>query len=158
MRKAQLEIMQTAFVVLIIIGLLAFSLIFIVLIQRSSAERKMQYFQALSEAKKSQVLKYLPELRCSFSNVPVSDCIDIQKAFLFREKVRENELFYRGILGNLLVRIESADKNLIKEGVVLYDASLQNSSIGHFEIPVLLYDGRSKKKSMGVMIVDSYYG
>ena len=156
MKKAQLEIMQTVFVTLIIIGLFAFTIIFVVLMQKSSTDKKMQYFQTLSQAKQSQVLKFLPELQCSFNNIAVSDCLDLLKVVSFKEKVKENELFYKSILGNLNVSVRSFDKSVLKKDMVIYESILQNSSITHFEMPVLLYDVRINKKEFGLLIVDSY--
>ena len=75
-KKAQLQVMQTIFIVLFLFVLLSIFVIIIMAKNRSNTIERLEQLEVMSEYKKSQIIDNLPELRCSFENVILNDCYD----------------------------------------------------------------------------------
>ena len=93
-KRAQLEMMQTAFILLILFVLFTLALIFFIGYQKTNLRNKERDIQNLDIVKKSQVLNFMPELQCSFDKIVYHDCYDLEKVMAFKEKYDPNSASY----------------------------------------------------------------
>src|SRR3989344_4791665 len=148
MKKAQLQIMENVFILLIIFFILIIAFIFVVMLQSGEQKKKLDEIHTLELIKKSQVLNFLPEMQCSDNNNLNPDCYDLLKIFSFQEKLQEERYksYYKTLLGDVYINIirfdpspEIPDDKRVVFDIVLYDSPKPKSS-GYKEVqfPVLL--------------------
>jgi len=101
-----LQIMENAFILLIIFIILVIAFIFVVSFQKADQKEKEAEFKQLELVKKSQVLNFLPEMQCSDNNQLSPDCYDILKIESFMSQVKEDHLYYNNLLGNIKITIK----------------------------------------------------
>jgi len=75
-KKAQIQMGESVAIIIIILILIIFSFIFYSKIKASSITEKDVLFQELDIVKLSQIVYSLPEIQCSFAEVPDYGCID----------------------------------------------------------------------------------
>src|SRR3989338_1946725 len=130
-KKAQLQIMENIFAIVIIVIILAIAFVFMVAVDRQEQRSREQDIAALDVVKKSQVLNFLPELKCSDNNNLDPDCYDILKIEAFTQQVSEDNFYYRTLLGNMKIEIVRYDpspevNNELKKNFLLKDTARQN--------------------------------
>ena len=108
-KKAQLEIMQTAFVLLIVFVLLVIVFFMVIASYNRQVKSKAQDSIVLNDINRYQTMNFLPELKCSFSGVYTYECYDLQKLDSFKTQVVTNELYYKNIFGYLKLTIGRYD-------------------------------------------------
>ena len=104
-KKAQLETMQTVFIVLFLFISLFFVLVVVVAKDKANARTQIEQLVLLTEYKKAQIMDYLPELRCSFENVILKDCYDKLAIDSFANTVSKNQLYYNQLFGHAKLQL-----------------------------------------------------
>jgi len=109
-KKAQIEMGETIFVVIIIIVLIVLGIKFMGTEQGKSIEKKVDKFKELDAIVVAQLTTSLPEVSCSYSGVRSSSCFDTTKVAAF-EKLLTNDSdlvmeYYYEQLGNVNITIE----------------------------------------------------
>lgn len=159
-KKAQLEIMQNAFILLTIIIIFAFVLVFVMMMNRSAQRDRLEEFRELELIKKSQVLNFLPEMQCSDNNNLDPDCYDLHKIIEFEKHVKDsaknNLFFYQSLLGHLKISIKqyeiSPDFSGLKQEWTVYDDPPKDDK-GSKKVffPVRIRDGVDDESYFGVV-------
>ena len=101
--------MENVFVLLIIFIILVMAFVFVMILQKSAQQDKMDEFKELEMIKKAQVLNFLPEMQCSDNNNLDPDCYDIFKIEIFKKYLETDKLYYRSLLGNIKIEVSRYD-------------------------------------------------
>jgi hypothetical protein len=177
-KKAQLEMMQTAFILLILFVLFTLALIFFIGYQKTSLRRKERDIQNLDIVKKSQILNFMPELQCSFDRIVYHDCYDLEKVKAFQERFRNEpryKEFYGSMFGDLRITyaryvpeassprgwdpeaLPPDDENFetsAKENVVVPFSDSKQKNLRRVQFPVSLYDPTTLRHHFGVIYLE----
>jgi hypothetical protein len=162
MRKAQLQIMENIFVLIILFVILAISLIFVIGFQKTQYNAKLEELKELELIKKSQILSFLPEMQCTTNQDIEADCYDILKIEAFTQQIQTNPDYYNPLLGNIRIEIKRLNpspgipesQRWDKEWLV-YDNALQGSIFTQ-QVPVLLRNATANKDYFGVIFLEVY--
>ncbi|MCM2325764.1 MAG: hypothetical protein NDI94_04825 [Candidatus Woesearchaeota archaeon] len=156
-KKAQLEIMQSAFSLLIIFFIIAIAVIFFVVQMKSMNNQKLDQFLIISQIKKSKNIALLPEVQFTSENIAVSDHYDKAALMAFKEIIDNNQIYYRPLFQNVKLRLDEYDfKTGWKEQVIFDYSPKQFSDMKEFQIPVALTDPEEYRKSFGVIYLEVY--
>jgi hypothetical protein len=159
-RKAQLQIMENAFILLFIFIILIIAFVFVVAFQKSGRQEQRDEFKELELMKKAQILNFLPEIQCSRNNDISPDCIDILKMEAFKEKLESPAgQEYRALFGNVKITVMrlNVESGEWENYWIVYDNPKPNG-IKAFPYPVLLFDpvADAKKNSFGIVYIEVY--
>jgi hypothetical protein len=159
MKKAQLQIMENAFILLIIFIILVFAFIFVINMQQSGQRQKVQEFNELELIKKSRVLNFMPELQCSDNNNFKPDCYDMYKIESFKKEVQNNKLFYESLLGKINLTIMRYDPDADEwtgQWTVYDNPKADFKGIRRAQFFVILYNATEKLYYLGVVYLGVY--
>ncbi|MBT4351175.1 hypothetical protein HOD20_01475 [archaeon] len=177
-KKAQLEMMQTAFVLLILFVVFTLVGIFYIGYQKTGIRAKQREIEGLEIIKRSQVLNFLPELQCSFDGIVYHDCYDSQKIAAFREQIQnpEKEYFYRTLLGDISIIISKFNGRILERGwtdpnfekydpenpnpqrqiQIIDEETIKEKDKRLIQFPVSIYDPNNDVYDFGVIFLEIY--
>jgi hypothetical protein len=156
-KKAQLEIMQTAFVLMIVFMILV--IVFFIGMSRynSGLKAKNEDNIVMNDINRYQIMNFLPELKCSFGGVYIYECYDKQKLESFKIQVVNNQLYYRDIFGYLKLSIGTYGSSGALTEEIIFENPRENyvnkMFISH---PIIIYDNEKKQADEGVMSLEIY--
>lgn len=164
-KRAQLQIMENTFILMVIFLILILALIFVIAVQRSNQQDKLQELQELELIKKAQVLNFLPEMQCMEGieeDIDIDpNCYDIKKIEVMTE-IFENDLdYYPELIGHVRILIRKFDPspevNEWTDEWLVYDKP-KGEYLGHREVqfPVILRDVTSKSDYFGIIYLGVY--
>jgi len=171
MRKAQLQIMQSTMILLLLFIILGIAFIFFMYGQRSSVKEKMDKYTDMGLSKRAKILNYMPELLCSSSNVLSYDCFDIDKIAAFSDVFSSYESYYVSLIGPGRIKLMLFDSKTLSwsdpdgnsidfqgpDGYVLYDNPKPNyKESRRINIPISIYNATENKHYFGVMEAEFY--
>ncbi len=160
-KKAQLQIMENIFVLLIIFAILAMAFVFVMIMQKSAQKDKIEEFKELEMIKKAQIMNFLPEMQCSDNNNLDPDCYDILKIEVFKKYLDKDKLYYRPLLGNIKIEIYMYDPSPeinkeIKKWELFDNPPRQYRGILPVRFPVLLKDSVENSDYFGYIVLSVY--
>lgn len=160
-KKAQLQIMENAFILLVIFIILIIAFVFVVSFQKAEQKDKEREFLQLELIKKSRILNFLPEMQCSDNNNLDPDCYDLFKIESFTKTVNEHKFYYQPLLGNIKITIKrydpSPDINKWFDTWEVYDFPKEPfNGIMPIEFPVLLKDSVNSTNYFGIIFLGVY--
>jgi hypothetical protein len=165
-KKAQLQIMENAFILLIIFIILVIAFIFVMSFQRAEQKDKEAEFKKLELVKKSQVLNFLPEMQCSDNNQLSPDCYDILKIESFMTQVNDDHVYYNSLLGNIKITIKRYEPSpdcdcpnndrWLKTWDIYNNPKEEDKGSLHIQYPVLLADTVNNANYFGVIFLEVY--
>ena len=143
MKKAQLQVMENTFVLLVIFLILMIGVVFVASSQRKAGLAKLEMFKERDTIIKSRVLDFLPEMACKDD----PNCYDILKIIAFKEVIAEKP-YYHGLLGNIYLIVRRYDPspenpdymNFVEEWVVYNNTKKEYKGHTELRFPVLLRD------------------
>ena len=164
-KKAQLQIMENIFILIIIFLILILALVFVIAVQKTNQRDKVRELQELELIKKSQILNFLPEMQCMEGIEDKIDidpnCYDIKKIEVMTE-IFENDLdYYPELIGHVRILIRKFDPspevNSWEKEWLVYDKP-KADFIGYREVqfPVLLRDVTTNSDYFGVIYLGVY--
>jgi hypothetical protein len=161
MAKAQIHMMESAMVVLVIFLLIAFGLIFFIGQQQATAREKLAEYNNINMMKKTEVLGFLPELQCTFDGVVDGNCYDLIKLMHFSEIYSANDFYYRSLIGNLKITIMQFDpspgQNRYVRVIELYDYNKSvDKGYKHMSFPIQLYNASINAYYFGIINISIY--
>jgi hypothetical protein len=157
MKKAQLEIMESAFVLIIIFAILSIAIIFVIAQQRGASKDQLEQYLILSHMKKSSAISLLPEVQYSTGTVSSSDHYDRIALLSFKDTVESNRLYYTQLFQNVRLRVDEFDYLSGWTEYELFDFSpSEYESMMEFIIPVVLVDPETYDKTLGVIYLEMY--
>lgn len=160
-QKAQLQMGETIFAVIIILLLIVFGLVFFKETQKDELTQKKAAFLDLDSVAVAQYMSSLSEIQCSILEVKELSCFDIEKMNAFK-KLRTNyplltSEYYFSKLGNAYVYVDEIYPQ--EKTFVIYNNTLSDD-INHNEqfiiIPVSLFDPITKTYSFGTLYMRVY--
>lgn len=160
-KKAQLQIMENIFILIIIFIILILALVFVIAVQRSNQQDKVRELQEIELIKKSRVLNFLPEMQCSDNNDLDPDCYDILKIEAMQEIFDQDKDYYPELIGQVRILVRKFDPspevNSWEKEWLVYDKP-KADFIGYREVqfPVLLRDVTSNSDYFGVIYLGVY--
>ncbi len=153
--KAQLQIMQTIFALFIIFIILIIGFIFVIGKQRSSMRTQLEQSLILTNYKKAQIINVLPELQCSRLRVSVRDCYDKLAINALTKKIKENDFYYKTILGNSKISIIEYSPISGWDTIELYNNPIEKyKSKKVYHLPSIIFYPEKKIKNFGVIEIE----
>ncbi len=156
MKQAQLQTMQTIFILIIVFFLGSLIVIFLVSNQQYSQNNRELQKMIMLDIKKTQIVDYLPELKCSQNTNYALDCFDKYAIKSFLENYESNQLYYTGLLGFMKIIIIEYDTNNSTETVV-YNHELENYETKRvYSLGISILDPIERKIKPGVLHVEIF--
>ena len=162
-KKAQLQIMENAFAMIIIFIILIIAVVFVFVYQRNEQVQRQKEFAELEVLKKSWILNFLPEMQCSDNNVIDPDCYDLLKMDSFARKVNEagEDDYYQRLLGYVKISVEWIDPSpdinrQIAEWDIYDNPPKEYKGVREIPLPVTLRDVVNNSNYFGVVYLGAY--
>lgn len=150
MKKGQIQIQETIFVLFAVILILALGMIFFFNTQKGSVEEIYQEYQEEKFENMLLTVPNLPELKCS-ELLEEKECIDLYKARAFSQLSGQSVL-YRGEFGYKEINLEVGN-----EKVKIYQQIKPGSeNLRVINSLVSVYDPKTKKNLIGVLEIKWY--
>jgi hypothetical protein len=151
-RKAQLDIMQTAFVIIFAFLVLIVAFFFVMSIYTKDLKTKVNQGMVLDGNSRYQTVNFLPELKCTQAGVYDYECYDLQKIRVFRAQADSDIFYYKDIFGYVKFSISiPPDEELIINNSK--PDFLTKTIIRH---PILIYDNEKKEMREGELNLEIY--
>ena len=154
-RKAQLELMQTVFVLIFLFLSLFIMFVVIVFKEKTNANLQTEQLIVLTQYKKSQIIDYLLELRCSLENVVLKDCYDKHAINSFPNTISMNSEYYTSLFGHAKITINEFNGDW-QTTEIFSNVPENKQDTKTFYNPVLIHDSIEKKKYFGVIEIEIY--
>lgn len=157
-KKAQIKLFESIAVLIVFVFLVSIGMRFYSGMQMQQFEDAQREFFQLNSIKASITISNLPEITCSFSGTSETACLDYSKVRAWYELSESDNLkfllYYLPILGNSEIYIEEIYPG---SGTWLLYNATQGNSFDYMRVPVTIYDPITKKNSLGVLHVKTYY-
>lgn len=164
--KAQLQVTETIFIVIIIILIIAFSLQFLAKTEEIDFMETQKTFKELDDITFSQLTSALTEVQCSHLDVRSLSCMDKVKMESFIELLSRNRdltaEYYFSQLKNAKIEVvtvycEACTPADIPAPYVLYENTIDGSyETETFTMPVNIYDSFTEEYNFGYLLLERY--
>ena len=104
-KKAQMKMGETIAVLIVFFLLLFFGIFFYSGIEKRQATQKISEIQQKTSIDISQIVTFLPELKCTSEDISQTLCLDILKAEAFKDFSQQNSEYYQSIFGNTKIEL-----------------------------------------------------
>ncbi len=153
-RKGQISMFETITVLFIFMVLIALSMIFYFKAQRNDVKKMIRESNRLESVNIAERASFLPELRCSFSNIAVINCIDLLKAEKFNSLASDEPEIYYDLFrfSNITLKQVYPEEG---EWELYYRASNYTYKSETW-IPVSIFNASSSSFNFGILIVESF--
>ena len=161
MKKAQIQISESIFAVIIILFLIILAIVFSSGAEKDTAQKKYQDYLDLGTISLSQYAASLSELQCSTLEVRDLSCFDVDKLSAFVNLTKNHNLlvaeYYFSQIGNANITVEQIYPEK-KTWYIYYNGFEENVSYEQKAVilPTSLYDGVKKKYGFGVVYITKY--
>ncbi|MBC8500600.1 MAG: hypothetical protein ISS25_01015 [Nanoarchaeota archaeon] len=163
-RKAQIQMGESIAIIIVLLILMVFAFIFYSRIKEASIMEKKTLFEELDVVKLAQIAYSLPEVQCSFAEVPDYGCIDKLKFIYLAKMINESfdgsnksiYFYYRELFGTAKISLDKIENNGDIESWDLYKTNRTWSSKNTIFMPIVLYDPSTDKNTFGVLVVEKY--
>ncbi len=171
MKKAQLQMGETIFVVIIILFLIIIGMVFLYGHEEESIFKSEREFYELDSVALGQLITNLPELACSVAGTKQQSCFDKSKVESFSKILYQNSdiamEYYFEKLGNVNITIEEVYPEEGKRWEIYvnnFDINYTDTDLGMLiqsygttlKIPILIKDPTTNKNSFGILYVTKY--
>lgn len=159
MKKSQMQIMESIFVLIIFFFLLVFGLIFYASFSQTESQQSYEERMKLMALESAQRIQYMPELQCTKGGGYVkSDCVDLYKVESFDKIKGSYKQAYSKYFPNTLVKIKLVYPKNMQKDWVLYNYTSNTSSSGmRYHMPVSLYNATAQEHYFGYVMVEARY-
>lgn len=150
MKKGQIQIQETIFVLFSVLILLVIAMIFFFSFQKGNVEEIYQDYQESKFQEMLLTVPNLPEIKCS-ELTKEEECIDLYKARAFSE-ISSQGVLYRGEFGYKEINLEVGS-----EKIIIYQQQKVNyENLRVINSPVSVYDPKTEKYKIGVLEIKWY--
>lgn len=158
-KKAQIKLFESIAVLIVFVFLVSIGMRFYSSIQMQDFEDAQRDFFQMNSIKASTIISHLPEITCSFAGTSETACFDLHKIYAWNSLMSDSQNivfanYYLPLLGNSEIVVEEVYP--LTNSWIIYNNSLE-SSFDYMRIPITIYDPVTKKNSVGVMHVKTYY-
>ena len=155
MRKGQIQIQETVFVLIIFFIIILLGMVFFFQVQSANISKIYNDFQEDRFYNIIMWVQDMPELKVP-DGLGTKQCIDYYKALSFSDLSEDNKDKYIGDFGNTEIFLKT-EEELNREGVKLYsNIPLRFSNVRIINSPVCLYDERDEKHKVAYLEVKWY--
>ena len=161
MKRAQMQMGETIFVIIIIILLIVFGIVFASGAEEIEMQRRSNEFLDLSTVSLSEYALSLAELQCSTLEVRDLSCFDKNKLEAFIDLTENYELltreYYFSQLGNANITVTQIYPTE-ERWEVYYNGFAENESYEQkmVVLPISVYDSVTKKYGFGLAYITKY--
>ncbi len=159
MRKAQIKMVESVFVIIIFMIILVIAIVFFSRFQRSESQFQDTQESLRQSVQMAQSFASLPEIACTENNVIRSNCVDQRKLEMMDQLSTTESVYYYDLFRYGTVTIEKiypeVDDNQ-GERWVIYNQTKPNSSFFSMAIPMSIYDSENSERHIGLMEVVYY--
>ena len=146
---------ETIAILIVFFMLVVFGFIFYTQVMKGSYAVKLEEKTQLRAIELAQKASFLPELQCSEENIIKDDCIDLLKLNAAAAIMQNNPIYYYDLLEFSTITIEEIYPET--NSWILYDRPLEDfKNKISTNIPISIYDPRTKTNTFGIMLVDMY--
>ena len=152
---------ETIAILIVFFMLVVFGLIFYTKVMKGSYTVKLEEKTQLRAIELAQRASFLPELQCSEENIIKDDCIDLLKLNAAAAIMQDNPIYYYDLLEFSKITVEEIYPEA--NSWALYDRPLRDSENKEVfknkistNIPISIYDPKTKTNTFGIMLVDMY--
>jgi hypothetical protein len=156
--KAQMKMGESIAIMVIFFFIVVFGFIFYSNVEKGSIEDDRSEINSLRAISITQFISFLPEVQCSFNNVPTNDCFDILRMTYFQNLTNSSadaQLYYYDLLSYTNITVKEVFPNSGKSWV-LYNRNSGSTSKKSTPIPITLYNPISNSYSMGILTVEVF--
>ena len=158
-KKAQIKLFESIAVLMVFVFLVAVGMRFYSSIQMQEFEDAQRDFFQMNSIKASIIISHFPEVTCSFEGTSEIACFDLYKIKAWHDLISNPQKivfanYYLPLVGNSEITVQEIYP--MKNNWTLYNTSL-NSSFDYMRTPITIYDPITKKNSVGVLHVKTYY-
>ena len=139
MKKSQMKMGETIAVLIVFFMIIFFGIFFYANKERKDIQERLETMEEKKSIDVSQIISFLPELKCTAENITKSLCIDKLKKEVFADQIgSEYSQFYSSIFSNTKIELveiypDSGDY------IVLYEGTISEQYFTTY-IPVSLFD------------------
>lgn len=154
MRRAQLKMMESIFVLVIFFFLLMFGIGFYAKMSSVTGKQKSKEQMEMSAIQVAARLQYLPEIACTRDGSYVkADCFDLLKLNAFSGVSKSNPEYYQKILQNSIITVHQVYPE--QASWTLHNVTVNGSrSIWPNFVPVYIYDSVNDRNTLGFVLVE----
>lgn len=157
-RRSQIKMGETIAILIVFFLLLVFAFSFFGNVSQTTYEEKRDEFQSLRSIEIAQIVSFLPELQCTFDNVPVANCFDILKVNATFQRLNTSEeyrLYYYDFFRTSTIYLRQIYPPSSWQ-YVFYNNTGNWTKRLNTKIPVSLYNATADVFYMGVLEVDVF--
>ena len=104
-KKAQMKMGETIAVLIVFFLLLFFGIFFYSGIEKRQVTQKISEIHSKSSIDMSQIITFLPELKCTSEDITQTLCLDNLKIEAFKEFAQQNSEYYQSVFGNTKIEL-----------------------------------------------------
>lgn len=145
---------ETIAILFIFFIIVLFGFIFYTRIQKTTYKAEQEEAVILRAIQIAEKASFLPEIQCSFDNVPVEDCIDKYKLEALTPIIDPNKIYYYRIFGDSRITINQTYPSDTVSWT-LYDRPKEGERLST-QIPVSIYNPATDQYTFGVIYVEVY--
>lgn len=160
-QKAQIQSLETIFIVIVVILIIVFGLVFFSQASKDEQRQRVKKQTELSTVELAKFASSLPEVSCSIAQVDKDYCFDIRKAQAFATLFEEHKTllaeYYFTQLGNANITIQQIYPQ--PQTIELYVNAFEPGVTANQQpaiVPITLYDSLSKEFTFGVLYITRY--
>jgi hypothetical protein len=167
MKKAQVQLGETIFIIIFILLIIIFAIVFFSGAEKEELQKQQSKYAELSTVSLAQYASSLSELSCSKKGVEDLSCYDLRKLKAFalllndETKIDLTREYYFTQFGNAKIEVQqiypSYDHILLYENRIYPDTNeLMQEDGKPVLVPLTLYDSVMRKNNFGVLIITKY--
>ena len=155
MKKAQIKMFETIAILFVFFMLVIFGFIFYAKLQKITFTEERGEVSILKAIQVAERTSFLPEMQCSFDNVPDDDCIDIEKLKALRFTIEYNIVYYFSLFEFSQITVTQIYPTA--DSWVLYDNPKKNFiDLIPIQLPVSLYNPMTDSYGFGYIDIGVY--
>jgi hypothetical protein len=167
MKKAQMQMSETVFVVFIIIIIILLGFVTYSKFQEISIREQQKTARNMAVIESAHRLSFWPELECSEAGgITEFMCLDITKVLVLEDFINKSRQqnkyafnYYFSLLGNskiIITQIYPAENVFNQDSLVLWNNPGKTKTTDTIMLPVNLYNPLTRQYAFGVMELQMY--
>ena len=139
MKNAQMKMGETIAVLIVFFMILFFGIFFYANMERRDIQSRMEKMEEKKSIDISQIISFLPELKCTAENITKSLCIDKLKKDVFASQIgNEYSEYYQSHFSNTKIELAEIYPN-VGDYLTIYEGVISDQYFTTY-IPVSLFD------------------
>ena len=138
-KKAQMKMGETIAVLLVFFMLIFFGIFFYANMERRDIQERLEQMEEKRSIDISQIISFLPELKCTAENITKSLCIDKLKKDFFAQRIgSEYPQYYSTVFSNTKIELAEIYPNP-GDYLIIYEGTTSEQYFTTY-VPISLFD------------------